>query len=119
MAVRSIDKETMPCPPSAELDPASGDYDVASRRVPLESGPVTRSLRTMEQELRDRLEGLYCPDHGKPAQAELSSLEDGSVQVNPIVCCHRLEHLVFARLRETVTLAPPGDPSVTVPRIPR
>jgi hypothetical protein len=119
MGVRSIDKETIPCPPSGELDPDSGDHDIVSRRIPLESGLAPRSLRTMEQELRDRLEGIHCPDHGKPAQAELSIADDGSVQVNPVVCCHRLEHLVFARLRETVTLAPPSDASVAIPRIPR
>ena len=116
MGVRSVDKETMPCPP---LDDDSGDYDVASRRVPLESGPAPRSLRTMEQEVRDRLHGVRCPEHGKTAYADLSVAEDGSVQVNPVVCCHRLEHLVFARLRETVTLAPPGDTNIVIPRIPR
>jgi hypothetical protein len=73
----------------------------------------------MEQELRDRLDGVRCPDHGKPAQAELSVANDGSVQVNPIVCCHRLEHLIFARLRETVTLAPPSEGAIKIPRIPR
>jgi hypothetical protein len=119
MGVRSVDKETIPCPPSGELDDESGDFDVVSRRVPLESGPAPRSLRTMEQELRDRLEGVICPDHGKQAQADLSVASDGSVQINPVVCCHRLEHLIFARLRETVTLAPPGDTNVTIPRIPR
>jgi len=121
MGVRSVDnKETMPCPPLDEHDdPASGDYDAVSRRVPLESGPAPRSLRTMEQELRDRLEGVHCPDHGKSAQAELSVADDGSVQVNPIVCCHRLEHLIFARLRETVTLAPPSEAAVALPRFPR
>lgn len=119
MGIRSIDKETMPCPPLDEHDPESGDYAAVSGRVPLESGPVPRSLRTMQQELRDRLEGIECPDHGNPAQADLCSLEDGSVQINPIVCCHRLEHMIFARLRETVTLAPPADPAVAIPRIPR
>jgi len=120
MGVRSFDnKETMPCPPLDEGDPDSGDYDAVSRRVPLESGPVPRSLRTMELELRDRLEGVHCPDHGKAAQADLSVAHDGSVQVNPIVCCHRLEHLIFARLRETVTLAPPSEAAISMPRIPR
>ena len=119
MGARPIDKETMPCPPSGEHDQDSGDYDVVSRRVPLESGPAPRSLRTMEQELRDRLEGGHCPDHGNPAQADLSVADDGSVQINPVVCCHRLEQLIFARLRETVTLAPPSDIAISIPRIPR
>jgi hypothetical protein len=118
MRSRLVDKETIPCPPSGEFDD-SGDYAVVSERVPLESGPVPRSLRTMEREVRDRLQGVLCPDHGQAAEAGLSVAEDGSVQVNPIVCCHRLEHLIFARLRETVTLAPPGDVSVAIPRIPR
>jgi len=115
----SVDKETMPCPPLDEQDDDSGDYDTVSRRVPLESGPLPRSLRTMEQEVRDRLAGVYCPEHGQQAQADLSVADDGSVQVNPIVCCHRLEHLIFARLRETVTLAPPSDAAISIPRIPR
>jgi hypothetical protein len=119
MGIRSIDKETMPCPPLDEHDPDSGDYAAVSGRAPIESGPVPRSLRTMGQELRDRLEGIVCPDHGNPAQADLSIADDGSVQINPIVCCHRLEHLIFARLRETVTLAPPADADVPIPLIPR
>jgi hypothetical protein len=119
MRVRSVEKETMPCPPSDEFDPDSGDYAVVSARVPLESGPVPRSLQTMEQELRDRLEGVTCPEHGNPAQADLSIADDGSVQVNPIVCCYRLENLIFARLRETVTLAPPSDGVIPIPLIPR
>lgn len=119
MAIRSVDKETMPCPPPGEDDPESGERAAMTIPAPLESGPLPQSLRAMQLELGDRLQGVACPDHGQQAQAELFVAEDGSVQIHPIVCCHRLEHLIFARLRETVTLAPPSDAAISMPRIPR
>ncbi len=106
MGIRSIDYETMPCPPPDDCDPESGEYSTASVRVPIRSSDLApRLAQTIEEELRERLAAVHCPEHGRPAVAELSVADDGSVHIVPVGCCDQVNRLVLATLSESVTLA--------------
>ncbi|SRR6266496_2008751 len=115
MGARLTEPKTIPCPPPEECGPESGEYltDHVSIRS---SHPAQRFAQTVEEELRERLAGVCCPEHGEPALVELSIADDGAVQVIPIGCCEQLNRLILAALRQSVTLAPPCDPELTIPR---
>jgi hypothetical protein len=126
MGIRSIDHDTVPCPPPEECGLESGEYaSVAEPSKGQSSHVAPRFASKIEQEVQERLATVRCPQHGQPARANLSFSQDGAVQVIPVACCGELEQLIFAKLRDSVTLAPPasGDlpelPDFTAPRIPR
>ena len=112
MGTYSIDYETIPCPPPDDCVPESEEQPSAvSVRVPIRSShPAPRLARTIEQDLRERLKDIRCPEHDRPAMVELSIADDGRVQVVPTGCCDQVNRVVLATLRESVTLAPPSDP---------
>ncbi len=116
MGARSIQHDTIPCPPPAECAVESGEYPAVSTRVQTASGhPAPRYARTLELELQHRLAQIRCPEHGEAAAAALSIGDDGGVEVVPFGCCDALDRLVLATLRESVTLAPPRLPDFDVP----
>ena len=120
MGAQLIDDKTIPCPPPDECDPKSGEYSVVSVRRPIRSSyPAPRLAQTIEEEVRERLAGVRCPEHCQPALAELSIADDGAVQIVPVGCCDQVDRLVFATLRESPTLAPPSDPDPRKPSEPR
>ena len=111
MEARSIQHDTIPCPPPAECGAESGEYAAVSVRLRTGSSHHAPSLeRTLEIEMQQRLSALRCPVHGDPAAAALSIADDGGVEVIPVGCCEQLDRLVIATLRESVTLAPPPLP---------
>src|SRR5260370_37598248 len=103
MGIPSIDQETIPCPPPDECDPESGEYATVSVRVPIRSShPAPRLAQTIEEELRELLAAVQCPEHGQPALTELSVSDDGAVRIVPIGCCDQVNRLVLAKLQESV-----------------
>ena len=115
MGARSIQHDTIPCPPPEECGVASGEYAAVNVRLRGSSHPAPSIARTLEIELEQRLSTLRCPVHGDPAAAALSIADDGGVEVIPIGCCDQLDRLVLATLRESVTLAPPRLPDFDAP----
>jgi hypothetical protein len=116
MGARSIQHDTIPCPPPAECGVESGEYATVSTRVRTASShPAPRYARTLELELQQRLAEIHCPVHGEAAAAALSIADDGGVEVVPFGCCDTLDRLVLAMLHESVTLAPPRLPDFDVP----
>src|SRR5262245_668628 len=117
MGIRSADHDTVPCPPPDECGAESGEFSSVDMRVSLRSShPAPRYARAIEEEVRERLAAIRCPEHGQSAETELTVGKDGAVQVIPVgCCCQELERLVIATLRESVTIAPPGLPDVPMP----
>jgi hypothetical protein len=114
MGARSIQHDTIPCPPPEECGAESGEYAAISVRLRAGSSPAPSLERILEIEMQQRLSALRCPVHGDPATAALSIAEDGGVEVIPVGCCEQLDRLVLAALRESVTLAPPRLPDFDV-----
>jgi hypothetical protein len=102
-------RDTMPCPPPDDCGPESGQHFSIPRSA-RSSHPAPRFTTSVEEELRERLDGIYCPHHDEPARAELSIDEHGAVQIVPMGCCDELDRLILATLRRSVTLAPPAFP---------
>ena len=110
MGIRSI-HDTMPCPPPDECNPESGEYATVSIHDPGRPARAKpRYAQLIEQEVRERLAGVRCPEHGQPPVVEFSVDQSGAVQVTPVACCDQLDRLVLAALRGSVTLAPPALP---------
>ncbi len=113
MGTHSIDHDTIPCPPPDDGGPESGERSRTSLRVPIRSStPPPHLAQMIEEELRERLVGIHCSEHDRPAMAELLITDDGRVQIVPMGCCDRVNGLVLAALRESVTLPPPCDPDL-------
>jgi hypothetical protein len=111
MGIRSIDHDTMPCPPPDECNLESGEF--ASVRVCDQGRPghdTPRYAQLIEEEVRERLAGVRCPEHGQTPVVEFSVSQNGAVHVNPVACCDQLDRLVLAALRGSTTLAPPSLP---------
>jgi len=111
MGIRSIDRDTMPCPPPDECNLESGEFASATVQDSVRPGhAVPRYAQLIEEEVRERLTGVRCPEHGQPPVVEFSISQNGAVQVTPVACCDQLDRLVLAALRGSITLAPPSLP---------
>jgi len=113
MGARSVQNDTIPCPPPEECGVESGEYAA----VGAHSGsghPAPHHARILELEVQQRLASIQCPVHGDQAAAALSIADDGGVEVVPLGCCDQLDRLVLATVRESVTLAPPPLPEFDV-----
>ena len=116
MGSQSIDFDTIPCPPPDECFPESGEHPRTGVRAAIRSShPAPRFAQTIEEDLRERLAGIRCTEHDRPALVELAIADDGGVQVIPIGCCDQVNRLVLAALRESVTLTPPCAPELQTP----
>jgi hypothetical protein len=111
MGIRSIDHDTMPCPPPDESNLESGEFESVSLHDPVRlARAAPRYAQLIEEEVRERLAGVRCPEHGEPPVVEFSVGQNGAVQVTPLACCDQLDRLVLAALRGSITLAPPSLP---------
>jgi hypothetical protein len=116
MGARSIQHDTIPCPPPHQEGVESGEYLSVGGAARAGTGhPASHYARALELELEQRLAAIRCPVHGDPAAAALSITDDGSVEVVPLGCCENVDRLVIASLRESVTLAPPPVPEFDLP----
>jgi len=116
---RSEDQATIPCPPPDDCDPESGEYSAVNGRSGRSSQVVPRSFETIEENLKERLADIRCPEHDVPADAKLLVADNGALQVIPVGCCDEVDRLVYAALSETATIAPPPMPELTVRRVAR
>src|SRR3954453_13752155 len=111
MGARSVQHDTIPCPPPDGCGAESGEYAAIGVRLrETSSHPAPRLAHALELELEQRLATVRCPVHGDLGAAALSIGDDGGFEVVPIGCCDQLDRLVLAMLRESVTLAPPPLP---------